>query len=1462
MGRRFYTKDNPPAYLTKAWYWWKVRELSSELAIPHGMSWTTPRDRMKAKLAQLKAQKAWEDRKGGRVYLMDITYWRYVENGDMVQETQQILTKTPETPPTPDNLTSHYRDGYRSNIVPNSIEIKRTKRIINYKPGDYINQPMYGEALTRPHLQPLENIQTGKCAYDVLQQDHGLTMEQIRKVVPHNPIHGMTPRDFQDIITHYNINAVVVDLLDRELVNNMPTNEKRNRNHIDRLASAYVCADGHIYRVSEEQRQIIIGRRNGMTERPCVELQTLRAEKKTDPPQIIHVNSWTEAKTYQPAIVMRRYSTNQAKEQLELALEMAAELTYRQAKVARRDAKRIYKEQIANIKRAYDQARAQRDNPIRVIVNQPCLFQDIVAELKNNVAYNTDMCLRKKECHVVRLSRSVVIYANPNHEEYSALAKQLGLTYTNQTMAALATQFFRSINRNRWVQSTVTEPIRRLLGGVCSWNRSWAVEVKGDEVVHCVDLYRCFTSCAMLVDPLIIDLLTEPKLYDGEPIDSTSLYAINMFEDDEDDTDDTDDVGNPFTSSGIYIAELVEMGLDDGLITEDNIEYVIQCRRAPQNKQVLHEFINRVRKLPNDKHTKELVNFLIGSAARSLLARGTPGNKTIVSTEVEAQYLRTVAEHDDTQIDCISAKEYGLCSDLFQVSSKPRQTSNVTDAVLRLQIVDMGRLELYRLYKQTHAYVAQHGGQVCQVKTDAVIYKLPYGVAPMPTDDNKQLGSTRCEEVKQQANFTYQVHGGMSCARRYDVCDTWSTYMASKTEDFDFRMILKHDRCLITGDAGVGKSYILRELVAHFRGQDKRVETLAFSNTAAQVIGGRTFHSVWCMNLQGMITKPAAFAKWVANTDVVIVDEISMVTMQIYKMLVALPSTIKMYCFGDFKQLRPIEGDMKTRYLNTHMLKGMLDGNRIVLRKNYRADDSFAQDARQYRTACKLNDDTPLPTFVNHIESPQPCQLPLTNICYTNAKRRELNQAIVTQEAAKLGVARRTDRLRVYNSPAGQELHCLEYINGNKLAAVVANPQAYGHLFGDCDDREQQQKVHMLAKLLANSEPHVGPIRMVRSSFARANQLFTGRQYALGSVSMQNIPRRIREVAADGHYTDIDICNAHPTIYNNFCQSYELPCTYVAQYVDDREGVLNKLGDELNIDRKVAKTLILELLNGSSLRYQLRRFKLTGHPYLTGLTKEVEANARDICDMESVRYGHFITHLTENNLEPERRPMHRFVNQYLCQMERQILDTVVGCLRARKYLGKEGDSYVPCFDGVMVPSSPKLTAAIKGDLLNALSNEVYKKWGVKVQLVVKPMETHEVQPIPYSTVHNTIKHLVEDHRLDEFPHIFPTMRVISNWTERATDPVTKAKTTLYVKNQHDTITHVGDGDVTMESGLVIPVSDLQRKWRPAYAITCHKSQGMTINEPYFIHQFDMLPLEGKYVALTRTTNREYVSLVV
>nr|XP_047140952.1 ATP-dependent DNA helicase PIF1-like [Hydra vulgaris] len=129
----------------------------------------------------------------------------------------------------------------------------------------------------------------------------------------------------------------------------------------------------------------------------------------------------------------------------------------------------------------------------------------------------------------------------------------------------------------------------------------------------------------------------------------------------------------------------------------------------------------------------------------------------------------------------------------------------------------------------------------------------------------------------------------------------------------------------ITGGAGCGKSYMLNKLATSEQ-LYKKIEITASTGTAAHLIGGMTLHSFAGIGvgrnkcefyLKHM--KPEVRERWL-NTDVLIIDEISMINAKTFDLLHDLACKIRfeneelfggiqLIVCGDMLQLKPVEGD-------------------------------------------------------------------------------------------------------------------------------------------------------------------------------------------------------------------------------------------------------------------------------------------------------------------------------------------------------------------------------------------------------------------------------------------------------------------------------------------------------------------------------------------------------------------------
>ena len=142
------------------------------------------------------------------------------------------------------------------------------------------------------------------------------------------------------------------------------------------------------------------------------------------------------------------------------------------------------------------------------------------------------------------------------------------------------------------------------------------------------------------------------------------------------------------------------------------------------------------------------------------------------------------------------------------------------------------------------------------------------------------------------------------------------------------RFFLEKDNVFLSGGAGVGKSYTTQLIKTSFIKEGKKVISLGSTAISALNIGGMTLHSFFCFgicaNLEELLSfdkkqrkKLEKLHKQLKKTELIIIDEISMVSAKLFDMIGFRLRDFegKILVLGDFFQLPPVLKDEKKRDL-------------------------------------------------------------------------------------------------------------------------------------------------------------------------------------------------------------------------------------------------------------------------------------------------------------------------------------------------------------------------------------------------------------------------------------------------------------------------------------------------------------------------------------------------------------------
>ena len=157
----------------------------------------------------------------------------------------------------------------------------------------------------------------------------------------------------------------------------------------------------------------------------------------------------------------------------------------------------------------------------------------------------------------------------------------------------------------------------------------------------------------------------------------------------------------------------------------------------------------------------------------------------------------------------------------------------------------------------------------------------------------------------------------------------------------------------LTGGAGTGKTTLTRQVIARYGSEGKKVAKLASTGMAATLIGGQTLHSfldlgiadsIEDLELRGKLDIKKKIKKLIGAMDLIIIDEISMVSAALFEMirLRLLQSDFhgSLLVVGDFLQLPPVVrgyGEISFAFESESWQR--FDFKSITLTFNHRSDD-------------------------------------------------------------------------------------------------------------------------------------------------------------------------------------------------------------------------------------------------------------------------------------------------------------------------------------------------------------------------------------------------------------------------------------------------------------------------------------------------------------------------------------------
>ncbi len=162
--------------------------------------------------------------------------------------------------------------------------------------------------------------------------------------------------------------------------------------------------------------------------------------------------------------------------------------------------------------------------------------------------------------------------------------------------------------------------------------------------------------------------------------------------------------------------------------------------------------------------------------------------------------------------------------------------------------------------------------------------------------------------------------------------------------------------------------------------------------------------------------------------------------------------------------------------------------------------------------------------------------------------------------------------LTFIEKPCLRALHYLKLLSFNKFKTVSAKK---------CKNEEDRfQCFTTMKQYVKNALDSRGIVACTYEYSLNTPPTLGGRLFARNSI--QQVACEIRGLLFK-HATDIDMSNCHPCLLLYLCKKNNIPCTYLQQYVDNRDTVLSEIGS----DSDEAKRIVLCAINDSGKNYKV-----------------------------------------------------------------------------------------------------------------------------------------------------------------------------------------------------------------------------------------------------------------------------------
>ena len=318
------------------------------------------------------------------------------------------------------------------------------------------------------------------------------------------------------------------------------------------------------------------------------------------------------------------------------------------------------------------------------------------------------------------------------------------------------------------------------------------------------------------------------------------------------------------------------------------------------------------------------------------------------------------------------------------------------------------------------------------------------------------------------------------------------------------------------------------------------------------------------------------------------------------------------------------------------------------------------------------------------------------------------------------------DKLKIFPCLTFEETfkqkYMLEVYNRKALKYILTNWEEYEGKCIEYDNDANSSNYNPKEVLTQYMESSKGcnTVKVVYKKSVNSKKY--GRWFANGSLSIANMPRKVRHTICKGLWIDIDFNNCHPVILEHLCVSYDINCPFLTKYNNNREEMLKEVMTAENCSRDIAKRCILKCLNGNK--------KMVPLPWWNDMQNEFNYIAQMISNKpEYKKLRELVVKYKDYNIDAS------VMNLVLCYFENKCLEVLYNLFVEEKIICKNICSLI--FDGMQVEDNKFNRDKLTQSFLDDISKAICEKTGFYLGLSIKEFDEGLELPVDYDTIDDT-----------------------------------------------------------------------------------------------------------------------------